>query len=122
MDSDGNAVFELLLGDGLKFVKDQVGSFASFFSDDQEVNFLVDFGVLPVYTVETQSEAVDKFALTLKVKSSPGVNAADAWTNERGIWAWSPDTGNGYEIGIDTLRNPTANTAPMEFKWKLEQS
>ena len=109
-DSDGNFVFELLLGDGLKFVKDQVGSFASFFSDDQEVNFLVDFGVLPVYTVETQSEAVDKFALTLKVKSSPGVNAADAWTNERGIWAWSPDTGNGYEIGIDTLRNPISNT------------
>ena len=34
-DSDGNFVFELMLGDGLKFVKDQVGSFASFFSDGQ---------------------------------------------------------------------------------------
>ncbi len=56
-DSDGNFVFELLLGEGLKGVKEASASFASFFSDDQEVNFLVDFGALPVYTVESQSEA-----------------------------------------------------------------
>ena len=110
MDSDGDAAFEVQFNSILKDLKTMSASFASFFSDGQQVNMLIDFGALPVYTVESQSEVVNKFALTTTVKSSPGVNAVDAWTDERGIWAWSPDTGNGYEIGIDTLKNPTSNS------------
>ena len=126
MDVDGDAAFEVQFNSILKDLKTMSASFASFFSDGQQVNMLIDFGALPVYTVESQSEVVNKFALTTTVKSSPGVNAADAWTNERGLWAWSPDTGNGYDIGIETLRNPTSNSVAngiqMETRTELTPS
>jgi hypothetical protein len=71
----------------------------------------VDFGDLAVYTAESQSDVGDKFNVTVTVKSSPGVNAADDWTDSRGLWAWSPDTGKGYDMGVTTLQNPTSTTA-----------
>jgi len=73
---------------------------------------LVDFGALKVWTAESQAvgDAGDKFSVTTTVKSSPGVNASDAWTDSRGIWAWSPDTGKGYDMGVTTLQNPTSNS------------
>ena len=109
-NSGKNAVFELALGEELEHVKDSISSFGSFFSDGQKVNMVVDFGALPVYTADDSSNVVDKFAVTIDVKSSPGVNAADAWTQERGFWAWSPDSGKGYDIGITTFQNPTDNS------------
>ena len=123
LDTDGNAVFELILGESLKAVKDYASSFASFFSDGQEVNMEVDFGDLAVYTAESQFDAGDKFNVTVTVKSSPDVNAADAWTDSRGIWAWSPDTGKGYDMGMTTLQNPasssTANGIQVETREEL---
>ena len=33
------------------------------------------------------------------------------WTDYRSLWAWSPDTGQGYDIRKEALENPTSSTA-----------
>ena len=121
MNSDGDAAFEVQFNSILKDLKSMTASFASFFSDGQQVNVNIDFGALDVYTAESQSDAADAFGVTLTVKSAPDANAADAWTEERGFWAWSPDTGNGYDIPTETFQNPTDNTSTYGIQVESRQ-
>jgi hypothetical protein len=34
----------------------------------------------------------------------------DDWTENRSLWAWSPDTGKGYDIRANAMQNPTDGT------------